>query len=158
MFESANLRDCERAMADLRAPAQSKPASRACSGSACFTTEGTLGSLDLYGYRAAAFDETSHAMGTVLAAPAAMSLAAARVHTNDLGTIAGLNEALHQRDVIGQAKGMRWPPRHRRRRRVGPRSSTRRNSATSSSAHSPRRSPERACCPNSRRREPTMTG
>ena len=71
-----------------------------------FASEGTLGSLDLYGYRAAAFDETSRAMGTVLAAHAAMAVAGAQVRANDLGTIAGLNEALLARDVIGQAKGM----------------------------------------------------
>jgi transcriptional regulator with GAF, ATPase, and Fis domain len=71
-----------------------------------FTAEDTLGALDLYGFRRNAFDETTRAIGTVLASHAAMALAGAQVRSHDLDTINGLRDALVARDVIGQAKGI----------------------------------------------------
>ena len=71
-----------------------------------FAAEDTIGALDLYGYQRGAFDETSRALGIVLASHAAIALAGAQVHEHDLDTITGLTEALVARDVIGQAKGI----------------------------------------------------
>jgi transcriptional regulator with GAF, ATPase, and Fis domain len=71
-----------------------------------FAAADTIGALDLYGNRRGAFDETSRALGIVLASHAAIALAGAQIHEHDLDTITGLTEALVARDVIGQAKGI----------------------------------------------------
>jgi hypothetical protein len=74
--------------------------------------EDTIGAMDLYGFTRDAFDETTRAIGTVLASHAAMALAGAQVHSHDLDTINGLREALVARDVIGQAKGILMARQH----------------------------------------------
>ena len=51
-------------------------------------------------------------IGTVFAAHAALALAGARVHEHDLDTVAGLQDTLTTRDVIGQAKGILMGTRH----------------------------------------------
>ena len=77
-----------------------------------FVDEDTLGALDLYGYERGAFDESSRAIGRVLASHAAMALGGAQIHQDDLDTVSGLREALVTRDVIGQAKGILMATRH----------------------------------------------
>jgi putative methionine-R-sulfoxide reductase with GAF domain len=71
-----------------------------------FATEETLGALDLYSSRPGAFDEAARAFGGVFAAHAALALAGAQVHEQDLATVAQLREALGTRDLLGQAKGI----------------------------------------------------
>ena len=77
-----------------------------------FAADDTLGALDLYGNARGAFDETARALGTVFAAHAALALAGAQVHERDLVNIATLRQALDNRDVIGQAKGILMATRH----------------------------------------------
>jgi transcriptional regulator with GAF, ATPase, and Fis domain len=77
-----------------------------------FVAEDTLGALDLYAYRSGAFNETSRAIGTVLASHAAMALAGAQLREHDFDTVTGLREALLTRDVLGQAKGILMATRH----------------------------------------------
>ena len=59
----------------------------------------TLGALNLYSKKRAAFGDDAHEIGALFAALAATALAAAQ-------TEEGLNVALRSRDVIGQAKGI----------------------------------------------------
>jgi transcriptional regulator with GAF, ATPase, and Fis domain len=71
-----------------------------------FVSNETLGALDLYGCRQGAFNEDARAFGSVFAAHAALALAGAQVHENDLAIAEGLRDALLTRDTIGQAKGI----------------------------------------------------
>jgi len=64
-----------------------------------FVEEDTLGALNLYSKRRAAFDEDDRIVGSVFAAHAAVALSAAIKQQQ-------LEEALQSRDVIGQAKGI----------------------------------------------------
>ena len=105
VFESADLRE-QRSQWPHFVPRALAAGIESMLGFRLFAAADTIGALDLYGYRRAAFDETSRALGTVVAAHAAMALIGAQVHERDLETIAGLNEALVSRDEIGQAKGI----------------------------------------------------
>ena len=111
VFESADLRDHFSQWPEF-APRAVEAGIESMLGFRLFVAADTLGSLDLYGYRRGAFDETSRAIGTVLAAHAALALAGAQVHEQDLDTVAHLREALATRDLIGQAKGILMATRH----------------------------------------------
>jgi transcriptional regulator with GAF, ATPase, and Fis domain len=111
VFESADLHDAISQWPRF-APRALEAGVESLLGFRLFLAEDTLGALDLYGYRAGAFDETSRAIGTVLASHASMALTGARLHEHDLDTVAGLREALLTRDVIGQAKGILMATRH----------------------------------------------
>jgi transcriptional regulator with GAF, ATPase, and Fis domain len=105
VFESADLRDNLSQWPGFAARAL-EAGIESMLGFRLFAAEDTLGALDLYGFSRNAFDETTRAIGTVLASHAAMALAGAQVHSHDLETINGLRDALVARDVIGQAKGI----------------------------------------------------
>lgn len=105
VFESADLRD-QLSVWPRFAPLALDAGIESMLGFRLFAAEDTLGALDLYGYRAGAFDESSRATATVLAAHAALALVGAQLHERDLETISGLNDALASRDEIGQAKGI----------------------------------------------------
>ena len=64
-----------------------------------FVEEDTLGALNLYSKRPAAFDADDRVVGSVFAAHAAVALSAAVKQQQ-------LEDALESRDVIGQAKGI----------------------------------------------------
>lgn len=64
-----------------------------------FAEEDTMGALNLYSRRPAAFDEEARALASVFAAHAAVALVAARREEQ-------FHEALASRDLIGQAKGI----------------------------------------------------
>ena len=104
VFESADLRENAHQWPTF-VPRALEAGIETMLGFRLFVAEDTLGALDLYGYRTGAFNETSRALGTVLAAHAALALAGTQVHEQDLDTVAGLQEALATRDLIGQAKG-----------------------------------------------------
>ncbi len=105
VFESANLRDNADAWPRFTAHALDEGI-ESMLGFRLFAAADTLGALDLYGSRRDAFDESSRAIGGVLASHAAMALAGAQLRERDVDTIAGLRDALVARDVIGQAKGI----------------------------------------------------
>ncbi|HEX7521433.1 MAG TPA: GAF and ANTAR domain-containing protein [Acidimicrobiia bacterium] len=112
VFESADLHD-HVSLWPRFAPRAIEAGVESLLGFRLFLAEDTLGALDLYGYRAGAFDdESSRAIGTVLASHASMALAGAQLHERDLDTVAGLREALLTRDVIGQAKGILMATQH----------------------------------------------
>jgi len=111
VFESADLRD-HLAEWPQFARAALDVGIESMLGFRLFADHGTLGALDLYGYCPGAFDEASRAVGSVVAAHAALALAGAQLHDQDVATIAGLREALVTRDVIGQAKGILMATRH----------------------------------------------
>ena len=58
-----------------------------------------MGALNLYSSRTAAFDDKAVAIGSILAAHAAIAMSAARERDY-------MHIALENRDVIGQAKGI----------------------------------------------------
>ncbi|HEY3482421.1 MAG TPA: GAF and ANTAR domain-containing protein [Streptomyces sp.] len=64
-----------------------------------FTSDDTLGALNLYSGRPAGFDERSQALGSLFAVQAAQALGRAQ-------EMEQLHRALATRDVIGQAKGI----------------------------------------------------
>jgi len=64
-----------------------------------FAEEDTMGSLNLYSKKPAAFDDEARMLGAVFAAHAAVAMSSARKEEQ-------LREALQSRDVIGQAKGL----------------------------------------------------
>jgi len=64
-----------------------------------FAEEDTMGSLNLYSTKPAAFGDEARELGAVFAAHAAVALSAARKEEQ-------LHQALQSRDVIGQAKGL----------------------------------------------------
>jgi transcriptional regulator with GAF, ATPase, and Fis domain len=64
-----------------------------------FVEGDTMGALNMYSTIETAFDDNAIAVGSVFAAHAAVALSAARQE-------AGLKEALVNRDIIGQAKGI----------------------------------------------------
>lgn len=64
-----------------------------------FVEEDTLGALNLYSRRQAAFDEEDRTIGSVFAAHAAVALSTAQ-HDQQM------QDALRSRDTIGQAKGI----------------------------------------------------
>ncbi len=64
-----------------------------------FAEEDTMGSLNLYSTKPAAFGDEARELGAVFAAHAAVALSGARKEEQ-------LHEALQSRDVIGQAKGL----------------------------------------------------
>jgi transcriptional regulator with GAF, ATPase, and Fis domain len=110
-FESADLRDeLSRwptfAARALDAGVESMLAFR------LFAAEETLGALDLYSTRRGAFDETARALGNVFAAHAALALAGAQIRERHLVARDTLREALVNRDLIGQAKGILMATRH----------------------------------------------
>jgi GAF domain-containing protein len=72
---------------------------RSILGFRLFAEEETFGALDLYSERASAFDADAVAIGSVLAAHAAVAMATVREREH-------LQEALRGRDLIGQAKGI----------------------------------------------------
>jgi len=78
---------------------------RSVMGFRLYADESTLGALDVCSPVPEAFDETARAVGSVLAAHAAVALAAARERDT-------LQEALESRDVIGQAKGILMARHH----------------------------------------------
>ncbi len=111
VFESADLRDAISQWPRF-APRALEAGVASLLGFRLFLAEDTLGALDLYSYRPGALDETSRAIGTVLASHAAMALAGAQLREHDLDTVAGLREALLTRDLLGQAKGILMATRH----------------------------------------------
>jgi transcriptional regulator with GAF, ATPase, and Fis domain len=111
IFESADLRDEVHRWPEF-VPRALEAGIESMLGFRLFVAAETLGALDLYGFQRGAFNEDSRAIGTVLAAHAALALAGARVHEQDLDTVAGLRQALTTRDVIGQAKGIVMATRH----------------------------------------------
>jgi transcriptional regulator with GAF, ATPase, and Fis domain len=74
-----------------------------------FAEKDTMGALNLYSERVAAFDDLAEAIGVVFAAHAAIALSGARAQEN-------YERAIESRDVIGQAKGILVE-----RRRITPR-------------------------------------
>lgn len=70
-----------------------------------FVTDDSLGALDMYSRRPNAFDQRSVLIGQVFAAQASVAMKA-------VITEAGLQAAIHSRDVIGQAKGIVMARRH----------------------------------------------
>ena len=64
-----------------------------------FVAEDTLGALNLYSKRTAAFDDEDRVVGSVFAAHASVALSTAQ-HEQQMA------EALRSRDTIGQAKGI----------------------------------------------------
>lgn len=64
-----------------------------------FLEEDTMGALNLYSTRSAAFDETDIALATVFAAHAAVAMSASRREEN-------LERQVESRDLIGRAKGI----------------------------------------------------
>lgn len=72
---------------------------RSVMGFRLWVEEDTMGALNLYSTQRSAFDERTRAIGSVLAAHAAVALANARAREH-------LEEALTTRDLIGQAKGI----------------------------------------------------
>jgi transcriptional regulator with GAF, ATPase, and Fis domain len=111
VFESADLHDAVSQWPRF-APRALEAGVESLLGFRLFLAEDTLGALDLYAYRAGAFNQTSRAIGTVLASHASLALAGAQLHERDLDTVAGLREALLTRDVLGQAKGILMATRH----------------------------------------------
>lgn len=111
VFESPDLRD-HVAKWPKFAPRALEAGVESLLGFRLFIAEDTLGALDLYAYHPGVFDEASRAIGTVLASHAAMALAGAQLHEQDLDTVAGLREAILTRDVLGQAKGILMATRH----------------------------------------------
>jgi hypothetical protein len=67
-----------------------------------FTAEDTMGALNLYSRRTDAFDDDAVAVGTILAAHAALALARAR----ERETISGLEQAVASNRAIGMAIGI----------------------------------------------------
>ena len=67
-----------------------------------FLDADTLGSLNLYSKRPAAFGEESVAVGTIFAAHASVALRAARARED----LARLRDVVEARELIGQAKGI----------------------------------------------------
>ncbi len=68
--------------------------------------ERTMGALNLYSCERAAFDESAHEVGLVLASHASVALAGAQALAEEKEQVAGLQQAVASRDVIGQAKGI----------------------------------------------------
>lgn len=64
-----------------------------------FVEQDTMGALNLYSKREAAFPEEAHHIGAVLAAHAAIAIVSARMNEQK-------DEAIRSRDIIGQAKGI----------------------------------------------------
>lgn len=72
---------------------------RSILGFRLFADEDTMGALNLYSSRPHAFDDEAEAIGSILAAHAAIAMSWARER-------AYMQAALDSRDVIGQAKGL----------------------------------------------------
>lgn len=72
---------------------------RSILGFRLFAEEDTMGALNLYSSRTAAFDERAVAIGSILAAHAAIAMSTARERDY-------MHTALENRDTIGQAKGI----------------------------------------------------
>jgi GAF domain-containing protein len=72
---------------------------RSILGFRLFAEEDTMGALNLYSSRTAAFDDKAVAIGSILAAHAAIAMSSARERDY-------MHTALENRDVIGQAKGI----------------------------------------------------
>jgi transcriptional regulator with GAF, ATPase, and Fis domain len=111
VFESADLRDHISEWPKF-APRALEAGVESILGFRLFLAEDTLGALDLYAFRPGVFNKASRAIGTVLALHAAMALGGAQLHEHDLDTVAGLQQALRTRDLIGQAKGILMTTRH----------------------------------------------
>ena len=104
----------------------------------------TIGALNLYSRRPAAFDPRGRAVGSILAAHAAIALTAAseRQHVEQL------EEALRSSREVALAMGVSWAAAGSPRRRRSRRSSGRRRTSTSSCARSPSGSRRPGTCPN----------
>ena len=70
-----------------------------------FIEKDTMGALNLYSKQEAAFDADDRAVGSIFAAHAAVALSAARKQAH-------LEQAIHTRDLIGQAKGILMARQH----------------------------------------------
>lgn len=68
--------------------------------------ERTMGALNLYASRRAAFDATAQDVGLILASHASVALAGAQALAQEKDQVENLHQALASRDVIGQAKGI----------------------------------------------------
>lgn len=68
--------------------------------------ERTMGALNLYSCDRAGFDETAQGVGLVLASHASVALAGAQALAHEKEQVAGLQQAVASRDIIGQAKGI----------------------------------------------------
>jgi GAF domain-containing protein len=66
----------------------------------------SIGALNLYADKAAAFEDDDQAVAAIFAAQAAVTLAATKQRVSDEERIENLRQALSTRDVIGQAKGI----------------------------------------------------
>ncbi len=68
--------------------------------------ERTMGALNLYSKKHAAYDEAAREVGSILASHASVALAAAQALAREKDQVVNLQQALASRDVIGQAKGI----------------------------------------------------
>lgn len=84
---------------DFGARAQSETGVRSILGFRLFAEEDTMGALNLYSSKPSAFDEKAVAIGSIVAAHAAIAMSWAREREY-------MQAALDTRDVIGQAKGL----------------------------------------------------
>ncbi len=66
----------------------------------------TMGALNLYSRKRAAYDEAAREVGAILASHASVALAAAQALAREKDQVVNLQQALTSRDVIGQAKGV----------------------------------------------------
>ncbi len=70
------------------------------------TTNGSLGSLNLYGRCPAAFGVIDRAKAVLLSTLAGLALTSAHAHEDEVNLNAHLHDALTTREVIGQAQGI----------------------------------------------------
>jgi GAF domain-containing protein len=71
-----------------------------------------LGALNLYSRQPSAFDASDREVAALFTVHAAVALAAAEIHADDLTKNLNLQEAIETRDIIGQAKGVLMERQH----------------------------------------------
>lgn len=91
--------EAESRWPDFAARAHQETGVRSMLGFRLYVEEDTMGALNLYSTQLHAFDDDAIAIGSVLAAHAGVAMSTARERKQ-------LNEAIENRDVIGQAKGL----------------------------------------------------
>lgn len=92
----------ERRWPKFSRPAVERTGVRSVLAYRLFTAEDTMGALNLYSRQVDAFDDDGAAIGTILAAHAALALARAR----ERETISGLEQAVASNRAIGMAIGI----------------------------------------------------
>lgn len=98
VYRTGNL-PAETRWPDFAARANAETGVVSIMGFRLWVEQDTLGALDLYSTQPDAFDDDTEAVGSVLAAHAAIAWSTARTRQQ-------LEEALRTRDLIGQAKGI----------------------------------------------------